>query len=65
MVHLSIIRTFLEPKGSMTVFQWVLNDGRCRAYKATRQNGNVVYEEDDLFHVSFIAEVFQQVWNSA
>jgi hypothetical protein len=43
----------------------VLNDGRCRTYKATRQNGNVVYEEDDLFHVSFIADVFQQVWNSA
>jgi hypothetical protein len=42
----------------------VLKDGRCRTYKATRQVSNVVYEQDDYFHVSFIADVFNSVWNS-
>lgn len=40
----------------------VLRDGNCRAYKATRENGNCMYEENDLFHVSYIAEVFASIF---
>lgn len=35
----------------------VLRDGRCRAYKATRNGGNIMYEQNDTFHVQYIAEV--------
>lgn len=41
----------------------VHRDGNCRAYKATRRlDGNVVYEQNDLFHVSYIAEIFEDIF---
>lgn len=36
----------------------VYNDGRCRAYKASRDVGNnCVYEQDEIFYVCHIARV--------
>jgi hypothetical protein len=44
----------------------VYNDGQCRAYRASRGvNGNAVYEENDRFHVSYIAEIFVRLVNEA
>ena len=43
----------------------VYNSGQCRAYKAIRAiNGNVVYEENDLFHVSHIAQIFKNIYDN-
>jgi hypothetical protein len=43
----------------------VLLDGRVQAYKASRQGstGGVVYEENDYFHVSHIANMFVTILN--
>jgi hypothetical protein len=39
----------------------VYKSGQCRTYYAKREvNGNVVYEQNDLFHVSYIAEIFEK-----
>ena len=43
----------------------IYNNGQCRAYKASRSiNGNVVYEENDLFHVSHIAQMFKNIFDN-
>ena len=39
--------------------------GMCRAYKALRSDtGGVVYEENDVFHVSHIADMFMEIWET-
>lgn len=40
----------------------VLDDGMCRTYKATRQPTAIMYEQNDLVHVSHIAEVLRVLW---
>mmetsp|Transcript_22957 Transcript_22957/g.32958 ORF Transcript_22957/g.32958 Transcript_22957/m.32958 type:complete len:92 (+) Transcript_22957:96-371(+) len=37
----------------------VQDDGMCRTYKATRQPESIMYEQNDLVHVSQIAEVIR------
>ena len=40
----------------------ILKDGRCRAFKATRDiNGNCVYESNGLFSVAYIVDVFHNI----
>lgn len=40
----------------------VLDDGQCRAFKATRDEaGGCMFEMNDTFHVTFIAEVMHKV----
>ena len=36
----------------------VFTNCQCKAYRATREDGDVVYEENDRFHVSHIAKIF-------
>lgn len=44
----------------------VRKDGLCRAYKATRSpQGNVVYEENDMFHMSHIPAVLDRILSTA
>lgn len=40
----------------------VQDDGMCRTYKATRQPESIMYEQNDLVHVSHIAEVLRVLW---
>lgn len=40
----------------------VQDDGRCRTYKAIRQPQSIMYEQNDLVHVSHIAEVLRVLW---
>jgi len=45
-------------------FLWgalIQSDGNCRMFKATRNDGNCVYEQDGLFHVSHFPVVFNQL----
>jgi len=40
----------------------VLNNGNCRVYRASRsEDGDCIYEENDVFHVCFIADVIQSL----
>lgn len=39
----------------------VQDDGMCRTYRATRQPGSIMYEQNDLVHVSHIAKVMQKL----
>jgi len=40
----------------------VQDDGMCRTYKAIRLPESIMYEQNDLVHVSHIAEVFRVLW---
>jgi len=42
----------------------VQDDGMCRTYKATRKPTAIMYEQNDLVHVSHIAEVLHVLWES-
>ena len=39
----------------------IQTDGNCRMFKATRNNGNCIYEQDGLFHVSHFPMVFEHL----
>ena len=41
----------------------VFNDGRCRAYRASREGGNAIYEENDTFHLYQIVEILPALLN--
>ena len=39
-----------------------MNNGQCRAYKATRdETGGCMFEMNDTFHVTYIAQVMDSV----
>ena len=45
-------------------FVWgalIQSDGNCKMFKATRNDGNCIYEQDGLFHVSHFPVVFNQL----
>lgn len=42
----------------------VLTNGQCRAFKASRsEDGDCVYEQNDLFHVAYIVDIFENILN--
>lgn len=42
----------------------VQRDNQCRTYKAKRNAGGIIYEQNDLVHVSELAGIFHQLWQS-
>ena len=43
----------------------IYSNGLCRAFKATRgADGNCMYEQNDLFHLTYIFQIFQSILSS-
>lgn len=60
---LAYLLIFMNTRGMNVLFGFLVhNDGRCRAYKASRgSDGNCVYEQNDTFHVCYIADVIKEL----
>eukprot|EP01036_Dinobryon_divergens_P027763 gene27763-36585_t len=57
---------YMNRYGLPTVVGFLVQDnGMCRTYKAIRQPQSIMYEQNDLVHVSHIAEVLRVLWEDA